>query len=790
MESVSMSRGSAVLLVALSVLLSWAVWFRLARLGTFPEVDGDESWHALQVSRLLRGEPYALWTYTNLPLSPYHVALELPGLLLAPRADFWVLRVPCAVSGLLALGLMGFVARRMFDGLTAAIATGLLAVLPVAIIYARTGYEGSHTPAYTLLLIYLAHRLKIWAVAGLLLTVYFVHPTNLFVVPTVLALIAARSIRRSREEGRPVLRTLAWRLALPLASALAMGLLTVRWSTASVADAGLRGAHDPWLFLRRLGHLFLGLEDTAPRTLDWAFWSVVGVVGCLGAIRLVRSRRWEPLALIGGTVLGALALFVVGGSNSIQPGVTRYGLSLVTPSVLGFACLVRTLVVPPKGRGLGTLRFAQLASLLVLGGAILGTCRPEWITPAHVLRSADGSATLPHPRFDPARHPARRALEQICRDLESEAAGSSDGSGQPGRRVVKIETPSLSMAMGYLATDHPELDVRDFRLATAETPAWSQDLVATLLEGGYAVGGPDGPVARIVESAFPRSWLRRRDFENYFGLSVVLYDLRRDLAGELPLAADYDGDGRDDMALYRAETMGWEIRLSGGGQVVRGGGSAALARPVVADFDGDGRADPSLYLPARSVADLNGDGRAEPLGFVSSVSTWFLPDSSVLQFGQGRCFEGDPIPVPADYDGDGRDDLAVFDAKSASWLVSQSRDGGRAERFGAAGGVPVPADYDGDGKADLATYDPETGDWVVRQSSAGPRRERLAAGGVPLPADYDGDGRSDLAVFEPGTGRWSARGSLGGELVAEFGTNRRLGGLARRLTGESESSTR
>ena len=84
--------------------------------------------------------------------------------------------------------------------------------------------------------------------------------------------------------------------------------------------------------------------------------------------------------------------------------------------------------------------------------------------------------------------------------------------------------------------------------------------------------------------------------------------------------------------------------------------------------------------------------------------------------------------------------------------------------------LPVPGDYDGDGKTDPAVYNPATSAWTLQQSRSG-----LASlffgwshNDVPVPADYDGDGRTDLAVYRPngdcvsGVGIWEIRTPAGG----------------------------
>ena len=67
----------------------------------------------------------------------------------------------------------------------------------------------------------------------------------------------------------------------------------------------------------------------------------------------------------------------------------------------------------------------------------------------------------------------------------------------------------------------------------------------------------------------------------------------------------------------------------------------------------------------------------------------------------------------------------------------------------------MPADYDGDGTIDAAVFQSSTGRWLVRPSSTSVTTIVIATLGagsdVPVPADYDGDGRADVAVVHSGT---------------------------------------
>jgi hypothetical protein len=228
-------------------------------------------------------------------------------------------------------------------------------------------------------------------------------------------------------------------------------------------------------------------------------------------------------------------------------------------------------------------------------------------------------------------------------------------------------------------------------------------------------------------------------------------------------------------------TGGWSLDITAGG-------TYGAKRFTSSDFDGDGKTDTAVYrrgnafwylrdsfaLFNRSInfgaandspipGDYDGDRRTDLA--VTRVSgsqvTWYI-----LRSGNGTL---DTIPfgaptdrlVPADYDGDGRVDVAVWRPSQGAWYIRQSNSGStptlRTVVWGAVGDIPLRGHFEGTNGADFTVFRPETGTWYIRNNANTLARAVTfgATNDQPVPGDYDADGRTDIAVWRPSDGSWN-----------------------------------
>lgn len=93
----------------------------------------------------------------------------------------------------------------------------------------------------------------------------------------------------------------------------------------------------------------------------------------------------------------------------------------------------------------------------------------------------------------------------------------------------------------------------------------------------------------------------------------------------------------------------------------------------------------------------------------------------------------------------------------------------RATQWGANDDRPVPGDYDGDLKTDVAVFRPSTNRWYFfRPDAPGQYIERTVGtnADTPAPTDYDGDGLTDFTMWRPSLGFFSIIKSFDGVRTA------------------------
>ena len=521
-----------VLAFSIIVLFGLCAWFRVSSLDSLPETDGDEAWHAIQIVHMLRGQTFSVRTEHGLPLSPIHALLELP-LLLIFKPSYALLRIPSLLTGLLAVFLIYRLGSKIFDRSTGLIAALVLAVLPVAIIFSRTGYESSHAPLYGIFLLWSAYERRIVLLSALLGLCYFIHPTNIFLLPVILAAMCLRSLRpsarresaewrsqkqlsgcpsglnrgrlgsRSQNPRRPNPApcdtnpkiALILEMIAPTVIVGAVGLFTLLRPTtehlSSTYHLGIHGTHDPLRFMLLFGRLFLGTGRTARPISDLMTWIVAAPILMAGTFAAIRQGRFDVLALLAGLIASAGGFFLVGGSDILQPGMTRYGLFLVVPTVLLLSANLRFHLIDPVGRWRSIARHAQEVLFVATAFLILLSLDPRRLT--NQVLDAEPVRGESVWTFGADTKDARRlALDWVIGSVNLRPPEAS------GKSVIVTPDFMTRRSFQYLALSHRECKVVEFH-ALAKPDEIVAVMDRQLRQGAFVILPPGHPLEATIK---------------------------------------------------------------------------------------------------------------------------------------------------------------------------------------------------------------------------------------------------------------------------------------------------
>lgn len=250
------------------------------------------------------------------------------------------------------------------------------------------------------------------------------------------------------------------------------------------------------------------------------------------------------------------------------------------------------------------------------------------------------------------------------------------------------------------------------------------------------------------------------------------------MIGGTPLAGDFDGDGIDEMAVFKDGY--WLIDINHNGRWDQEDLFAKLGdvddRPVVGDWDGDGKDDIGIFGPmwerdeeaidsepglpnpdnelvARPKNVPPADDDATNGARVMKLSSYGEDRADVVDHVFG-IEEGTIVPVTGDWNGNGIRSIGKF--VDGHWEVDINGDGrfdfeDKTFEFGRAGDIPLVGDFNGDGVEEIAVY--RSGKWLIdtdgnRELTATDKTFEL--GGQfdkPVVGDFNGDGIDEPGIY-------------------------------------------
>jgi uncharacterized protein YhfF len=189
------------------------------------------------------------------------------------------------------------------------------------------------------------------------------------------------------------------------------------------------------------------------------------------------------------------------------------------------------------------------------------------------------------------------------------------------------------------------------------------------------------------------------------------------LPADRPVAGDWNGDGFDEVGMWRPSTGRFYLDIDGsrtwtrGVDVITDAFGIPTDRPVAGDWNGDGIDEIGMWRPSTGRFYLDIDGsRTWTRGVDVITASFGVPTD---------------LPVAGDWNGDGVDEIGVWRPSTGRFYLDQ--DGSRTwtagvdvitASFGVPTDLPVVGDWNGDGVDEIGVWRPSTGRFYLDQDGS------------------------------------------------------------------------
>lgn len=264
---------------------------------------------------------------------------------------------------------------------------------------------------------------------------------------------------------------------------------------------------------------------------------------------------------------------------------------------------------------------------------------------------------------------------------------SNAGSANPDGFVARI----LDTTLDSVGAFRPGAN---FILTQSTTTISGQAATLTApLSGERGVAGDwDGDALDSIGTFTAGTWKVRNT--NFPLLTPPVTTISFGAAGDLPVAGDWDGDGFDTPGVFRPSTGQFTLTDSTAANpsfntdVTRATFGTAGDLPISGDWNGDGKDSVAVYRPSTGETFFTDDD----LSVQGGVPVVLNPAISFVAF----LGITEDLPMAGDWNADGKDTLGLYRPSTAEFILSDDNVNLRSVFvFGQPGSQPIAGDWDG-----------------------------------------------------------------------------------------------